>query len=72
MINVPLEGTTRRIGKSQGYKGLSVKDFDLDGIPAMQTGWELTPGEVEKIKQGGKIIITLLGNAHPLIMVEIK
>ena len=72
MINLAIEGTTRRIGKSQGYKGLCVRDFEYgDGTPAMMTGWELTPAEREKIAAGANIYLVLLGSAHPPVLLQV-
>ena len=72
MINLAIEGTTRRIGKSQGYRGLCVKDFVYgDGTPAMQTAWELTPSEVARVVAGQPIILTLLGRGHPPVLLEV-
>lgn len=72
MINLAIEGTTRRIGKSQGYRGLCVKDFAYDdGTPAMQTAWEPTPSEIARIVAGQPIILTLLGTGHPPVLIEV-
>ena len=69
MINLSPEKTTRRIGKSQGYRGLSVVDFVYNGgTPAMMTLWELTPREREAIAKGANLQIILLGSAHPPIL----
>jgi hypothetical protein len=67
LINA-IEGATRRIGKSQGYLGLPLKDHTIDGSPAMTTSWQPTPAEIEAIVAGAPIHVTLLGSAHPPIM----
>ena len=73
MLNLAIEGTTRRIGKSQGYNGLCVKDFTCDdGTPAMQTAWQPTPSEIERIVAGQPIILTLLGTGHPPVLIEVR
>lgn len=72
MISLAILGTTRRIGKSQGYNGLCVKDFTYgDGTPAMQTAWEPTPAEIARIVAGQPIILTILGTAHPPVLIEV-
>ncbi|GAB1361818.1 hypothetical protein MASR1M32_10540 [Rhodobacter sp.] len=72
MINLAIEGTTRRIGKAQGYLGLCVKDFQYgDGTPAMQTAWEPTPAEIAAITAGAPIVLTLLGTGHPPVLIEV-
>jgi hypothetical protein len=73
MINLSPENTTRRIGKSQGYRGLSVVDFTYaDGTPAMMTLWELTPTERAALAGGANIQIVLLGSAHPPILPTVQ
>lgn len=73
MISLAIEGTTRRIGKSQGYLGLCVRDFTYgDGTPAMETRWEPTPAEVAAINRGEPVTLILLGNAHPPVKVFVK
>lgn len=72
MINLAIQGTTRRIGKSQGYNGLCVRDFNyVDGTPAMMTAWQPTPSEIAKIVAGETIYLTILGNAHPPVLLQV-
>ena len=72
MIHKRIEGTTRTIGKSQGYLGLSLRDDVLgDGVPCMITAWEPTPGELEKLKQGAPVLLTVLGTGHPPVKLEV-
>ena len=72
MISLAIEGTTRRIGKSQGYNGLCIKDFIFgDGTPAMMTAWQPTPSEISKIVSGAAIYLTVLGSGHPPVLLEV-
>lgn len=72
MMNLAIEGTTRRIGKSQGYLGLCVRDFTYgDGTPAMMTAWQPTPDEARRIAEGAPIYLTLLGSAHPPVLLQV-
>lgn len=72
MLSLAIEGTTRRIGKSQGYKGLCVRDFSFgDGTPAMMTAWQPTPAEVAKIVSGEPIYLTILGSSHPPVLLQV-
>jgi hypothetical protein len=47
-----IEGTTRVLGRSQGYLGLPVRDEVItcavggEGTPAMTTAWHPTPAEL--------------------------
>ncbi len=71
MIAARIAGTTRVLGKSQGYLGLPVRDGTHDDGPCMTTAWEPTPGEIEALQAGAKIKITILGNVHPPIIVSV-
>lgn len=72
MMSLAIEGTTRRIGKSQGYLGLCVRDFAFgDGTPAMMTAWAPTPDELARIAAGAPIYLTLLGSAHPPVCMDV-
>lgn len=71
MLNNAIEGTTRRIGKEQGYHGLCVRDETIDGHPVMVTSWQPTPRELAVLVAGGSIRISILGHQHPPIMVNV-
>jgi len=70
LINA-IEGTTRRLGKAQGYNGLPVKDHVIDGLRAMTTSWQPTPAEIKAIADGAPIHVTLLGSSHPPILLAL-
>lgn len=73
MIPLSPENTTRRIGKSQGYNGLSVADVYLEGgHAAMVTLWEPTPSELVILASGGKVRLTILGSSHPPVLVGVQ
>ena len=71
MIINAIEGATRRIGKSQGYLGLPLRDEVVDGVPQMVTSWQPTPAEAAKLASGAPIYLTVLGNAHPPVMLNV-
>lgn len=71
MIINAIEGCTRRIGKSQGYLGLPLRDEVIDGIPTMTSSWQPTPAELQRLLAGAPIYVTLLGQAHPPIMLNV-
>lgn len=72
MMPLAIEGTTRRIGKAQGYLGLCVRDFSFDpDTPAMMTAWQPTPDEAARIAAGAPIYLTLLGSAHPPVLLQV-
>lgn len=72
MIPLSPPGTTRRIGKSQGYQGLSVSDRLMpDGAPVMLTMWEPTPAELAALNRGRPVNLWILGAAHPPVIVNV-
>jgi hypothetical protein len=77
MIIGRIQGFTRVLGKSQGYIGLPLLDTEVHdtvtgpGTPAMQTASEPTPAEIAAINQGQPIILTVLGTAHPPVMLTV-
>lgn len=72
-----IEGTTRVIGKSQGYLGLPIRDVAIncsvngEDTPAMVTAWHPTPDELEALMNGAPVYVQLLGKSHPPIMVGV-
>lgn len=69
------QGTTRVIGKSQGYHGLAIRDETVNctvngpATPAMVTSWLPTPAEIADIVAGAPIHVRILGKCHPPIHV---
>lgn len=70
-----ISGCTRVLGQSQGYTGLPLRDVELncsvngEGTPAMQTAWFPDPKELEALQKGAPLILTVIGNAHPPVMI---
>ncbi|QIO64829.1 hypothetical protein [Rhizobium leguminosarum] len=70
-----IEGHTRIIGKSQGYRGLPLRDVATNDTvngpdtPAMETAWIPDPDEIAAIVAGAPIILRILGTAHPPVMI---
>lgn len=72
MIIKCIEGFTRKLGKLQGYYELPVRDVPLeDGGNLMQTAWEPTPEELAAIVDGSPIIVSIIGTAHPPILLGV-
>lgn len=71
MIPNSPSGTTRRIGKSQGYAGLSVADVEHNGVPMMLTSWSPSPRELRALIAGAPVYLWIIGHAHPPVMVEV-
>lgn len=72
-----VKGTTRVIGKTQGYLGLPLRDEVIDcpvngaGTPSMVTAWIPTPKELEALNAGAPVHVRILGVAHPPLMVTV-
>lgn len=72
MLIKRIDGATRVLGKSQGYRGLPVLDHDADdGTHMMMSAWEPTPEEIQKIVAGAPIYLTVVGFAHPPVMLSV-
>lgn len=77
MLIARIEGTTRVCGQSQGYLGLPVRDETIidpangKTVNIMHTAWEPTPDEIERINQGAKIIVSVIGNNPQPIMLTV-
>lgn len=76
IINV-IKGVTRTLGKSQGYLGLPIRDEKRKDVATgqatntMTSSWEPTPAELERIKAGKPIYVSIFGTGHPPIMVYV-
>jgi hypothetical protein len=72
-----IEGSTRIIGKSQGYMGLPIRDDAVncsvngDNTPTMTTAWLPTPAEMNALNAGAAVHVTIVGVAHPPIIVGV-
>ena len=72
-----IDGATRTIGESQGYIPLPVRDVFLTDAatglytPAMQTSWMPTSEEMARLRAGHPIRLTILGNSHPPVIMEV-
>lgn len=66
-----IEGTTRVLGKSQGYLGLPIRDEITNGCPMMTSAWLPTPNELAALIAGAAVHVCILGTEHPLIKVVV-
>lgn len=71
MLHNRIKGTTRTLGKSQGYLALNIRD-ELEGeYPYMVSSWTPTPKEMEILNMGGSIHLKILGTGHPPVKFEV-
>jgi hypothetical protein len=66
-----IEGETRVLGESQGYLGLSIRDEAQEWGPQMVSEWQPSATEVELIAAGAPINLTVLGAAHPPVILSV-
>jgi hypothetical protein len=71
MIPNAIEGATRRLGKSQGYLGLAIRDENGAFGPMMLSSWQPTPSEADRIAKGAPVYLFVLGTGHPPVMLEV-
>lgn len=71
-----IQGTTRVLGKAQGYLGLPVRDVTLRDdatgreTHAFQSAHEPTTSELERLILGAPVVLTILGEGHPPCILE--
>lgn len=66
-----INGATRVLGESQGYRGLPIVDTDFDGSPAMISEWVPSMDERLLIANGKSIFLSVLGTQHPPVLLEV-
>lgn len=77
MIVARIEGCTRVLGKTQGFIGLPIRDQEVQDTgtqevyPAMMSAWEPTPAELAALNAGAKIVLTIIGQAHPPVALTV-
>jgi hypothetical protein len=73
-----IEGRTRVIGESQGYRGLPLRDETITcavngpETPCMVTAWRPTEEELAAIIAGKPVNVRILGTSHPPIMLYVE
>jgi len=62
---------TRRLADEQDeYLSLSISDRQTeDGQNVMESIWEPTPTELEMLKEGGVVVLQILGRIHPPVFI---
>jgi hypothetical protein len=62
---------TRVLAESQDqYIRLTIRDDRIDGVNYMTSLWEPSPAELKTLIEGGSVRLTIMGAAHPPVMVE--
>lgn len=69
MLPLRITNLTRVLAESQDeYYALAIRDEIVDGINHMTSVWEPTPAELRMLNEGGAVRLTILGLAHPPVM----
>lgn len=66
-----IEGATRVLGVSQGYRGLPIVDTLFGDAPAMISEWLPSADERAAIAGGKSIFLSVLGTQHPPVLLEV-
>lgn len=75
MKSMTLANRTRRLDEDDDtpYNALDISDQVLeDGTPVMCSLWMPSEGELELLKAGRPVRLTILGVAHPPVMVGVE
>ncbi len=72
-----IERATRVLGKSQGFRGLPIRDQSVNGKIngeaefEMVSAWTPTPEELAKLNQGASVHLHVYGTEHPPVRIEV-
>lgn len=77
MIPARIENCTRALGAPVGWTpetsgqcvGLPIRDEVHGDIPVMISAWEPTPAEIAAIVGGAKVMLKVVGGAHPPVLI---
>ena len=73
MLPLRISNHTRVLAETQDeYYALAIRDEMIDGIPHMTSLWEPTPAEARLLAVGGQVRLTIIGMAHPPVMLQVQ
>lgn len=73
MLPNVIHGATHRVGKSQGYKALSVRVRQTEeGQPVTESAWVPTAVELQTLIAGGSVVISLMMAGQPPMWVSVE
>jgi len=79
MKGCEFHGQTRALNPPEGWDQeqvkcipLGIRDFDMDGYPAMESVWVPTPEERLLILNGANISLVIVGSRHPPVSVGLS
>lgn len=72
------EGQTRVLGAPRNWDqqriecgGLPIIDYEISGVPCMSSFWKPTEEELAQLNAGAHIKLTIIGQSHPPVCVEV-
>lgn len=70
MLPLRISNATRILAEGQDeYHALAILDDEVDGVRYMTSVWEPTLRELADLNAGGAVRLTILGTAHPPVMI---
>lgn len=70
MLPLRISNATRILAEAQDeYHALAILDEEADGVHYMTSVWEPTPRELADLNAGGAVRLTIIGTAHPPVMI---
>ena len=79
MIASRIAAFTRLLGAPAGWQPstqgpcghLAIRDEPTSAGPGMTSAWEPTPDELDRLKRGAPVLLTVLGAVHPPVDVRV-
>lgn len=79
MLIARIDGATRELGKPKNWPEgqecltLPIKDIELeDGSDVMASAWQPDSQELERLVQGGHVILWVWGTGHPPVAMTVR
>lgn len=73
-----INGYTRVLGEEQGYIPLYIRDETVneavegEGTPVMHSAWKPGPDELARLNEGGAVVLSVIGTAHPPVFLNVS
>lgn len=73
MLPLRIHGATRVLAENQDeFTALAIRDENVGGFNQMTSLWEPSPAELAALEAGGAVRLTILGMAHPPVMLTVQ
>ena len=72
-MNAVITENTNTTFVAEGCGDLPATRFRYaDGVPAIETCWELSPEDLAEVNRTGKVYLRIFGTEHPPVYVDVK